>query len=635
MKKLYIRAVATAIIGVLGSCDVMDTKPFESYSEETVWGSKNTIDAFIFETYNTTVGLFTGRAQCESWTPNAIHSDLFNLDVFPLERIDRFYDAGFSQFGTLRRCNMIIEKSAQSSGLSEGQKKEVIAEGHMLRGLVYFNQAQRMGRFVPIQRVLSPDDTLDFKTPLTESPAESYDLIINDFDRAIDGLPEDSHSGRLNKYAALAYKSEAALQAYAYTKDNKYLDMCIDASSQIIESGKYSLDAEYGDMFLAKGKFSKEIILGYYRLSDNTNFDSFSELIEMVPNLKPDEVAAAKATPAFKNANGQTFDGWATYFPTQELVDQYLVIDQTDGKAKMWNQTSQFTEAVENDLANLQSQGVGAYNTFGARVPNEGDMQGSNARGAIMKLAGKSRNSENLSEIMYKNRDKRFYGTIIYDSCTWVHNELITTCVLGNAWAGVRVASGASQDDSWYTTATGYYWRKGVYEVSPRMYFSNKTDYHFVLQRLGKIYMNRAEAYLLKNNVQAALSDINQTRSVHGGLPESQAVNLDEAWIDYMRERRVELALENDIYWSYLRWGKYGGPSNYGLAPGAPLKDLNQPVHKIQITKDRSRYFTAQVLRNGAWERTFTEKRYLLPIPQGQMDKRAASGIIDTQNTGW
>ncbi|HAC20721.1 MAG TPA: RagB/SusD family nutrient uptake outer membrane protein [Porphyromonadaceae bacterium] len=633
MNKYIVGGLVSAMaLSSFVACDVMDTKPFETYDEDLVWGSKNTADAFVFETYNSAVTLFNGRAYTEGWTPNCIHSDLMNLDGFPIERFDRYHDSGFSKFGALRRCNQIIEKSASSLGLSDGQKNELIAEGHMLRGLIYFYQAQRMGRFVPVQRVLAPTDTIDFKVPLTSSPAESYELIMADFDKAIDGLPEESASGRLNKYAALAFKSQACLQAYAYTMDEKYLDACIAASDAVINSGKYILDSNYGDMFLSAGKYSKEIILGYYRLDKNTNFGSFSEMINMVPNLRSDDIRAANAGPLFKEANGQTFEGWASYFPTQDLVDQYLVIDKKDGKAKVWDETSQFKASVINDITNLS---IGSYTSESAKVPNEGDMSGSNSKGDILDKAGQVIDYANISELMYENRDKRFYGSIVYDSCKWIQDELITTCCLGNAWAGVRVAAGASQDDSWYTTASGYYWRKGVYEVSPRMIVSSKTDYHFVLKRLGEMYLNRAEAYLLKGNVTAAVENLNVTRMQHGGLPASEANTLEEAWNDYIRERRVELALENDTYWSYLRWGKYGGSANEGKAPGAPIEALNKPVHKIQISKDRKRFFTAQILRNGAWERTFTEKRYLLPIPQGQIDKRAASGIIDTQNLGW
>lgn len=633
MNKYIIRGMVSAmVLSSLIACDVMDTKPFETYDEDLVWGSKNTADAFVFETYNNAVTLFNGRVYTEGWTPNCIHSDLMNLDGFPIERFDRYYDSGFSKFEALRRCNQIIEKCATSTGLSDGQKKELVAEGHMLRGLIYYFQAQRMGRFVPVQRVLSPTDTVDFKAPLTSSTLESYELIMADFNKAIEDLPEESASGRLNKYAALAFKSQACLQAYAYTNDEKYLDECIKASDAVINSGKYILDSNYGDMFLSAGKNSKEIILGCYRLDKNTSFGSFSELIELVPNISNDDIGSSKSSPLFKNANGKTFNGWGTYFPTQDLVDQYLVIDESDGKAKAWDQTSQFKASVVDDLANLS---IGCYTSESAKVPNEGDMSGANSKGNILKSAGRVVDNKNISELMYQNRDKRFYGSIVYDSCKWIQDELITTCCHGNAWAGVRVAAGAPQDDSWYTTASGYYWRKGVYEVAPTMYVSNKTDYHFVLKRLGEMYLNRAEAYLLKGNIAAAVENLNVTREQHGGLPASEASTLEEAWADYIRERRVELALENDTYWSYLRWGKYGGFANEGNTPGAPIQALNKPVHKIQISKDRKRFFTAQVLRNGAWERTFTQKRYLLPIPQGHIDKRAASGIIDTQNIGW
>lgn len=630
--------IKTGLVSILGltlmvSCNVMDTQPFESYDEDLVWGSKSTIDAFVFETYNSTVALYAGGfPTSEGWTPNGIKSDLSNTDVYPLERFDRYYDSGFNRFGALRRCNMIIEKSAASDGLSELQKTELIAEGHMLRGLIYYNQAQRMGRFIPIQKVLQPSDSLTFKTPLTQDIAESYKLIMEDFDKAIAGLPETSASGRLNKYAAMAYKSEAALQAYAYTKESKYLDMAIDVSTQIIESGRYEIDPNYGDMFLSAGKFSSEIILGYYRLDKNTSFASFQELINMVPNIKNDEVKGVQGSPLFKNASGMTFEGWATFFPTQEMVDQYLAIDVETGEAKAWDETSQFKRSVKNDLSNLT---LGCFTTIGANVPNEEDMSGVNAKGPILNKAGLVTDASNISELMYQNRDKRFYATIVYDSCRWFQDEIITTCCQGNAWAAVRKGLGAPQDDSWYTTATGYYWRKGVYEPKPRAFHSAKTDFHLVLKRLGEIYLNRAEAYLLKGNIAAAVADLNVTRVQHGGLPAAEISSSENAWADYIRERRVDMAMEGDLYFTYLRWGQYGGYANYGATPGSPIKDLNKPVHKIQISKDRKRFFTAQVVRNGAWERTFTEKRYLFPIPQGQLDKRAASGIFDEQNPLW
>lgn len=99
--------------------------------------------------------------------------------------------------------------------------------------------------------------------------------------------------------------------------------------------------------------------------------------------------------------------------------------------------------------------------------------------------------------------------------------------------------------------------------------------------------------------------------------------------------RRVEMAYEGNLYWSYLRWGKYGGYANEGEKANGVIQALNRPVHKIQITKDRKRYFIGQIVRNRAWNRNFTTKRYLMPIPQSAIDRRAASGITDEQNPGW
>ena len=87
----------------------------------------------------------------------------------------------------------------------------------------------------------------------------------------------------------------------------------------------------------------------------------------------------------------------------------------------------------------------------GRVVPDEDDM-GSTEKGKKIVRYGRVTDDSRINEIMYNNRDKRFYGTIVYDSCTWLSGELVTLCCQGNLWAGVR----KDQADSWYTTASGY-----------------------------------------------------------------------------------------------------------------------------------------------------------------------------------
>ena len=627
-------------LGLMVSCDVMDTKPFETYSEELVWSSKEMVDAFVIQTYPSTLGYFSGgSASWESLTPNGAQCDQVgnSINTTATETgISASTDYGFGRFSEQRRCNMILEKVAESTEL---QKKELMAEGHFLRGALYFDMTRKMGRFVPIDHVLSPDDSEAFKTPLTSSIEESYQLVMGDLDKAVEGLPETSDEGRANKYVALALRSRAALQAYAYTKNEKYLDVAINSANEVINSGAYTLTDNYGGMFSSdQAPSDKEIIMARYYLDKDASVGSFEEMILALPNLPGDDVMNGSSDgvntldPTIK-----TFDGWGMYWPTQDLVDQYLVLDEKTGEAKVWYETSQYldnVEAIPSERLNVGS--VEVFKRFDGEIrnlPTANDLLTGRTDYPLFKQVGKLKSNSNrtITDIMYNNRDKRMDATIIRDmSEFW--GLTMTLNLGGNASQGIR----SKEDGGWYTTTTGYYWRKNMVKPDPRAFVSVKINFHYIIARLGEMYMNLAEAYLLKGDVAKAVEMLNVTRMKHGGLPASKASTLDDAWTDYMRERRVEMAYENgDIYFSYLRWGKYGGACNYGRASGDVIKDLNSPVYKIGISSDRKSFCVGQLTLLNSWNRNFTTRRYLFPIPQGAIDKRAADGIVDKQNEGW
>ena len=113
--------------------------------------------------------------------------------------MNRDWSWGFNQFGTIRRCNLIIEKSQASTGLSDADKKALVAEGKMLRAMTYYYIAKHCGRVIWVDHVLAETD--EFNLPLTESIDKTYDLILKDIDDAIAGLPETSLQGRINANA--------------------------------------------------------------------------------------------------------------------------------------------------------------------------------------------------------------------------------------------------------------------------------------------------------------------------------------------------------------------------------------------------------------------------------------------------
>lgn len=641
----YIKYGLMCIAGSLSisSCDVMDTEPFESYSEDLVWSTDETANAFVMQTYNKAIPYLAGSGMNTNWearTPNGVLCSQVGEGIDGLATelgIDVYSNYGFNRFGDLRACNMIIEKATASTGISEKKKKEFVAEAKFLRGIIFFDQARKMGRFVPITRVLTVNDKEAFKTPLTSSVDESYQFVMKDLTDAIEGMSETSLPGRANKYAAHLIRSRAALQAYAYTNKAEYLDIVIESSKAVIESGKYTLTSNYGSMFNDVDPYNKEIILGRYYLKEDNSVGGFNELIRVYPNVSQDDQKESLCPNPLKDENGRSFESWATFFPTQDLVDNYLVIDAKTGEAVSWFESSQYLENVEQlNTASIKIGDVDSYTRKTTneprRFPSPQDFLTERSDFALFAHYGalKPSSSQNISEIMYQNRDKRFYATVVYDSCLW-KGETVTTNMAGNISQGVR----DKEDGGWYNTVTGYYWKKGTYENSGAIH-SAKTNYHYVVARLGEAYMNLAEAYLLKNEVSNAVAALNVTRTVHGGLPASTASTLQEAWKDYMTERTCEMVYEGaDLYFSYLRWGKYGGFSNYGEAPNGVIRDLNRPVYKIEISRDRKRFCVGQLTLLKSWNRNFTTRRYLFPIPQGEIDTRSAHGINDIQNEGW
>lgn len=598
----YIVPLLFCTAGVLQGCnDFLDTKPSESYSEELVWSSRSTAEAFILQTYNNVIPKYTDFKTEDCLTTNSVYVYQGSPNAVR-ELVDRGWDFGFGDFGTVRRCNLIIEKVA-ASPIDEKSKTELIAEGKMLRAMTYYYQAKHTGRVIWVDRVLTEED--DFNLGLTSTIKESYDYILKDLDDAIAGLPTESKAGRLNKNAALALKSEVCLTAAAYTGEKALFQQAIDAVDAI---QGYTLDSNYEGMFNQDGAYSSpEIILARYRSKDNNTCGN-TLMQEMIPNQNNDAIKNFGCSPVMKT--DFIFECWMSHAPSQNLVDNYLVIDRLTNQAVPWNESTQFKNSVNevpvSDVADM------AYD------PKELV----NGKGYV------SKDGTKLNELVYGDRDKRFYATIVYDSCLF-YGETITMCQKGNLNRCSRVGNPGTS----HMPLTNYMWRKSIYNVSPRPFVDVLTDYHYVIFRLGRVLMNKAEALLCQGKWQEAMNVINKTREVHGGLPASTATNLAEAWIDYKRERNVELPLEGDYYWSLLRWGKYGQEANHGLAPTSVIPELNCPATFSEISKDRQRMFVGQVQFTND-QREFRTRRYLFPIPQGVINANPALSDAD-QNPEW
>lgn len=647
----------------MASCsDTLDTHPSSSFDETNVWSSASTTQAFVNEVYNSVItsclqgtrstsynGM--GGVNWEVKTPNAVFcgGDGNRIDYLANEsgNVTRDSDFGTNRASLLRKVNTILEKVAESTNLSETEKARFTATAHFLRGVIFFDQARKFGRFLPITDVQSADnDELAKSYKITSGPAESWKIVIADLEAGVNGLATSDKLGYANKYAAEVLLSRACLQAYAYTKDASYLSKAEAAAKDVVSN--CSLSDNYGVMFAESGAKDKEILWAYYCLDNagpHTSFSDWGEVQLTVPNLNNDHCKNSKSPNLFKLPYGVTFENWPVFWPTQDGVDNYLVTDEATGEALPWYETSQYKDNVEEiDPSTITTPGqIDTYKCEDEHdngMPTHNDFNNTKPGYPTFQRAGKIKagSTRTISDIMYSGRDARFATSIVYDQCPEWNGEICDLMLSGNLSVGVR----GDEDGGNYATSTGYYFRKYVPEnmtaSGKRFIYGTQYEMHFCLARVGEAWLNLAEAQLLQGKVSEAVNSLNATRTTHGKLAPSKAATAAEAWKDYIRERNVEMFLEcGDTYFSWLRWGMLG--SQTGVTSdgkdGGVIAALDAPVHKMEIDRSRSTYIVAQNTHRNAAMRQFHTYRYLLPLAQGFLNTREAYGLDHEQNPGW
>jgi len=614
--KRYIVLLLALFPAVLGtsSCEkFLSTNPTEIYSEDLVWGSQDMVEKFVMGNYN---AVFERYTQFKYWeecfTVNVSKNNTCPNEARGL--MDNTYDWGLnSMFTQIRNCNLILEKVPQTKVIDDAHRASFIAEAKMMRAMIYFDLARRGGKYMWVDKVLTVDD--NFEIPLTKDLVESYSHILKDLREAVVDLPATSAHGRLNRNAGLTLLSQVCLTAAAYTndaaslrKDGKSLyQEAVDAVDAI---KGVSLDPDYGSLFDETGRFSDEIFLAAYQDKSNTTIVS-TDMIRLIGNCGNDKVKQFGNGPEYKTAN--LFQCWNHNGPSQNTVNDYLVIDQETGKAVRWDESSQFTKCTRKITKAQAESRIKQWQ--GGEITDE-----SVAYELIDDSYG------DISDLIYSFRDARFDATCLHDKSTF-YGEYLTMNTHGNygRWYG------------WgqMVSASNYMFRKAIYtNLGSYLGHGTSTDYHKVIFRYGTALLNKTEALLQMNKVAEAVATLNQTRTVHGKLPASESSSLKDAWADYKRERRIELIYEGDWYLTQLRWGMYGGAANDDKPSKSSIKELETPDQFIEINEDRDAFFIGNVGNLHDQRKFDPTRQYLFPITKSVINANPAITDKD-QNPGW
>lgn len=174
-------------------------------------------------------------------------------------------------------CNNVL---ASIKVVDAVDQKEIKAEAEFIRGVVYFELVRFYGlpwdpgtngkanSGVPI--VLSPTLSITSGSNVSRATVtQVYQQIISDLKFAEANLPTSNQDGRATKYAATAFLAKVYLQQGDF-KD------ALTESNAVIQSGQYSLVANYADEFNNNSNTPEDIFDIQENSQSNPTYDNWS-----------------------------------------------------------------------------------------------------------------------------------------------------------------------------------------------------------------------------------------------------------------------------------------------------------------------------------------------------------------------
>ena len=208
----------------------------------------------------------------------------------------------------------------------------------------------------------------------------------------------------------------------------------------------------------------------------------------------------------------------------------------------------------------------------------------------------------------YKNREPRFYASVLYNGAPW-KERIIETFVGGTD--GFKEFGIENHPNS---TTTGYYIRKLLNEKTTDINKKGITCWNEI--RYAEVLLNQAEALNESGQSSQALIPLNKVRK-RAQLPnitETSQINLREI---IREERKIELAFEGQRYWDLRRWR-------------TALEVLGgKRMHGMKITKNTDNTFTYQIVDCDGKDRYFEERYYHFPIPAEEIKNNPECKQID------
>ena len=549
MKNILYFALAGTLM--LGSCqkDFLERAPQNSVSETLFWNSEN-------EVYLAVNGLYADLPgeglMYEDGATDIVHAQ------YPWESTATSISSGIVptstnagwNFVTIRKANYFLS-NVDKANLDENLKKRYKAEVRFVRALKYVDLVNKFGDVPIITKELSIAESNVPRNP----KAEVVKFILDELTEVAQILPtsygggKSYEKGRITKGAALALKARFELQqskwADAAATSREIMGLGYELFKVTAETDAFDLKDDYSKLV----DFENEEDERNFRLGLRSYEGLFHQTNENNKEVILDRQYIEQAQPQYTNIYlpEASLGGWSSLAPTQNLVNAYQ--SYKTGEAVTAPTNAVRADRYKNDKAAFVSE--------------------------------------------FKNRDPRFYASILFETAPWAAATTDSTYTF--KW----VAGGNNM------SKTGYNFRKLVDPTALRQNIDNHANFPII--RYAEVLLTFAEA---QNELAGPSAEIyaalNQIRQ-RAGMPKvNQAKYASKETLRELirNERLVELALEGQRYMDIRRW-------NIASTVMKTIYDLNNSV---------------------AQERIWDNKLMLMPIPQKEIDN--AHGVL-IQNTGY
>ncbi|MEO8721786.1 MAG: RagB/SusD family nutrient uptake outer membrane protein [Ginsengibacter sp.] len=612
--KIYNLLFATGLVLFLVSCkkDFLNTTPQTSISSALTWTDGALSEAFVTNIYN---GLGNGgwyEQQLSSLSDETVFvhpgRNINTVNEGTLNPSNPGWQDGTYEWGNMynyiRPCNVALENLKTATFDNPDLNARLQGEAHFLRAY-YYQQLLRFYGGIPIVNHtygLNQDYSLARNTY-----EECVNFIINDCDSAALLLTgKDLASGRATPLAAMALKSRVLLYAASDLHDiptakAKSSTISSFANPELLgyvsgdrmarwkaaqDAAKAVLDAGAGYKLDLSAPLSKadakqayiSMAMGGESKAPGIDAAAGVELIFMrqfSPDLYSGGPSVDGTSVGLDNGpNG--YHNWAGNVPIQQLVDDY---EMMDGSKFDWNDPAKATAP-------------------------------------------------------YKNRDPRFYASILYDGADWKPRDKIS----GNVDPANQIQTGAyesapgklqagldtreSSIENWNASWSGYYIRKFI-DPDPNIVDNNTRQYiPYPFLRYTEAVLNYAEASIELGQEDVAKIWLNKIR-FRAGMPAittSGAALMD----DYRNERRIELVFEEQRYHDARRWmiasTTLGSKLRFINVTGK-LKPGATAPSPYRYDETIYNYKYVPFIDNTLENRTWIDKMYFRPINRDEINK--------------